>query len=259
MKEPGQPSRVRPPAPPAAALGSSGGREKGRPGWRVWAGVGWRVPPGDSAQSPGWCLREAPPRSKGPGRGALPSRDGSICRASVTSTESRAESPLCQPLRTGGGSDGVALVSSSELWGPGPGVLGWWCWALGGSECGTPQGTVSRACGTLAPIRAQRHRAEGSLLGGSREPARERDFAARPCGWGAGLRFGTAAPVSGPLVVSCLECAAQGRGLGCCGPRDTSFPALFALGLLTRLRDSLPVQWLGLRASTARDVGSVPS
>uniref|UniRef100_A0A8C2S3J7 MICOS complex subunit MIC25 n=1 Tax=Capra hircus TaxID=9925 RepID=A0A8C2S3J7_CAPHI len=30
MKEPGQPSRVGPPAPPAAALGSSGGREKGR-------------------------------------------------------------------------------------------------------------------------------------------------------------------------------------------------------------------------------------
>ncbi|KAJ1069489.1 hypothetical protein K5549_019646, partial [Capra hircus] len=28
MKEPGQPSRVGPPAPPAAALGSSGGREK---------------------------------------------------------------------------------------------------------------------------------------------------------------------------------------------------------------------------------------
>lgn len=254
MKEPGQPSRVGPLAPPAAALGSSGGREKGRPGWRVWAGVGWRVPPGDSAQSPGWCLREAPPRSKGPAWGVLPSRNGSICRASVTSTESRVESPLCQPLRTGGGSDGVALVSSSELWGPGPGVLGWWCWALGGSECGTPQGTVSRACGTPAPIRAQRHRAEGSLLGGSGEPVRE------PCGWGAGLRCGAAAPVSRPHVVSCLECAAQGRGLGCWLGLVTPHPLhCFALGLLTRLRDSLPVQWLGRRASTARDVGSVPS
>ena len=115
MKEPGQPSRVGLLAPPAAALGSSGGREKGRPGWQVWAGVGWRVPPGDSALSPGWCLREALPRSKGPAWGALPSRDSSICRASLTTAESRAESPLCQPLCMEGGSDGVALVSCSEL------------------------------------------------------------------------------------------------------------------------------------------------
>ena len=65
MKEPGQPSKVGPLAPPAAALGSSGGREKGRPGWRVWAGGWvessswrqrpelWAVPAGSTSQEQG--------------------------------------------------------------------------------------------------------------------------------------------------------------------------------------------------------------
>ena len=41
MKDPSQPSRAGPLTPPAAALGSSEGREKGRPGWQFWAGTEW--------------------------------------------------------------------------------------------------------------------------------------------------------------------------------------------------------------------------
>lgn len=132
--------------------------------------------------------------------------------------------------------------------------------SLSGAECVTLQGTVSPAHETRAPLRARRHRGEGSLLGGSREPARELDFEVRPCRWGGG---GSGAAQPHPFqdlrVVSCLECEAQERRPGLlAGPRDTHPPALFA-GLPARFRDSLAVQWLGLRASTAGDVGSAPS
>lgn len=116
----------------------------------------------------------------------------------------------------------------------------------------TLQGTVSSARETWAPIGAG-GTGEGSLLGGSREPARELDFEVRPCRWGGG-GSGAAQPhlFQDPRVVSCLECEAQERRPGLlAGPRDTPSPALFALGLPTRFRDSLAVQWLGLRASTA--------
>lgn len=43
MKDPGQPSRVGPLTPAAAALVSSEGREKGRPGWQFCAGTEWAL------------------------------------------------------------------------------------------------------------------------------------------------------------------------------------------------------------------------
>ena len=92
------------------------------------------------------------------------------------------------------------------------------------------------------------HRGEGSLLRGSRKPARELDFEVRPCRWGGGGSGAAQShPFQDPRVVSCLECEAQERRPGLlAGPRDTPSPALFALGLPACFRDSLAVQWLGL-------------
>ena len=125
---------------------------------------------------------------------------------------------------------------------------------LSGAECVTLQGTVSGARGTPAPIRAQRHRGEGSLLGGPRGPAQDLDFAARPCGWG-GRGSGMARPQPSQDRAWFPDWSVRCRD----GARAAGWASRHPVPCTVCLGGSLVVQWLGLRASTTGDMGSIPS